>query len=235
MWNYYGSKTNIVKAYPRPTHNKIIEPFAGSARYSLKYFDRDVLLVDKYDVVIKIWKWLQKCSEGDILKLPKLKAGDRLEQINFDCEEARMFYGFICGFSIALPRKIVSPSVNHRPNKINFTIKNTASNLFKIKHWNIILGSYEDIENKTATWYIDPPYQVGGQFYKESNKNINFESLGNWCKSRDGQVIACEKIGATWLDFKPLITQITHNGAQDEVIWTNHKLSYKKEQLKIFV
>jgi site-specific DNA-adenine methylase len=35
MFSYYGSKSKIVKYYPCPAHDKIIEPFAGSARYSL--------------------------------------------------------------------------------------------------------------------------------------------------------------------------------------------------------
>ena len=30
MFSYYGSKSKIVGYYPKPEHNKIIEPFAGS-------------------------------------------------------------------------------------------------------------------------------------------------------------------------------------------------------------
>ena len=52
MFSYYGSKSKVVDLYPRPKFDKIIEPFAGSARYALKYFDRDVLLVDKYEVIV---------------------------------------------------------------------------------------------------------------------------------------------------------------------------------------
>ena len=78
MWSYYGSKANIVHAYPKPVFDKIIEPFAGSARYALRHFEKDVLLVDKYEVIVKIWKWLQTCSEGDILGLPhKFKPFDK--------------------------------------------------------------------------------------------------------------------------------------------------------------
>ena len=71
MWSYYGSKTNMVDLYPPPKHDLIIEPFAGAAKYALKYFERDVLLIDSYDVVIRIWQWLQQCSKHDILSLPK--------------------------------------------------------------------------------------------------------------------------------------------------------------------
>lgn len=37
MWSYYGSKTKLVDLYPPPKTDKIIEPFCGSAKYSLKY------------------------------------------------------------------------------------------------------------------------------------------------------------------------------------------------------
>jgi site-specific DNA-adenine methylase len=33
MFSYYGSKSKIIDHYPAPKFNKIIEPFAGSARY----------------------------------------------------------------------------------------------------------------------------------------------------------------------------------------------------------
>jgi site-specific DNA-adenine methylase len=58
MWTYYGSKGKLAQHYPTPKHDSIIEPFAGAAKYSLRYWEKEVTLVDKYDVVIKIWKCL---------------------------------------------------------------------------------------------------------------------------------------------------------------------------------
>ena len=71
MFSYYGSKSKIVDYYPPPKHKKIIEPFAGSARYSLKYFDRDILLIEKYEPLVKLWRWLQVATEKDIDNLRK--------------------------------------------------------------------------------------------------------------------------------------------------------------------
>ena len=82
MFSYYGSKSKVVDLYPSPKFGKIIEPFAGSARYSLKYFDREVILVDKYPVIVDLWKWLQQTSESDIMGLPNLENGQSLD--NFD-------------------------------------------------------------------------------------------------------------------------------------------------------
>ena len=83
MFSYYGSKSKIVDYYPPPKHKKIIEPFAGSARYSLKYWDNDVLLIDKYDVIVDVWNYLKNATEKDILGLPQLKKGEDLR--NFLC------------------------------------------------------------------------------------------------------------------------------------------------------
>lgn len=58
MWGYYGSKSKIIKYYPPPKFDKVIEPFAGTAQYSLKYWEKDILLIDKYDVIIRLWEWL---------------------------------------------------------------------------------------------------------------------------------------------------------------------------------
>jgi site-specific DNA-adenine methylase len=188
MWSYYGAKTNIVDAYPRPKHKKIIEPFAGTARYALKYFDREVLLVDKYEVIIKIWKWLQQCSPSDILGLPRFKNGDNINHVTYSCEEARLLTGFLVGFGFTEPRKTSTPRLRNRPNAQEYTIRKIAGELYKIRHWEIRHGSYEEIQNEPATWFIDPPYQFGGHAYKCSNKKIDFNHLSPWSRDREGQV-----------------------------------------------
>jgi site-specific DNA-adenine methylase len=63
MFNYYGSKSKIVDYYPPPKFDKLIEPFAGSARYSLKWWNKQVTICDLNEDVIDVWKWLQSCSK----------------------------------------------------------------------------------------------------------------------------------------------------------------------------
>jgi site-specific DNA-adenine methylase len=234
MFNYYGGKAKIIDVYPKPLYDKIIEPFAGSAQYALKYFEKDVLLVDKYETLIKIWKWLQKCSPNDILSSPKIKAGDNLNSFNWDCEEHKLLIGFIIGFSFSAPRMKATPYLNERPKAYNTRLKKIANNLFKIKHWEIIHGSYQDIPNELATWYIDPPYKVGGHIYKESSKNINFDELATWCVGRAGQVMVCEHASADWLPFVPLKAQAVLSGNYKEGIWTNYQTHFNNIQTELF-
>lgn len=238
MWSYFGAKTSVVKYYPVPKEDKIIESHAGTARYALYHFEHDILLVDKYEVIVRLWQWLQKCSEGDIKRLPhKIEAGQSLNDFTFDCIEEKWLMGFLIGMGMASPRITASShKTTHRPNHINYSLNRIAKNLFKIRHWKIELGSYEDIPNQKATWFIDPPYQHGGEHYVKSNKDIDFAALGEWCRSREGQVIVCETAEATWLDFKPMRTHRTvRRKSQQEAIWCNQPTEYDYQQQRMFV
>lgn len=234
MWSYYGSKTNLARLYPKPKHKQIIEPFAGTARYSLIHFENDVLLIDKYPVIIKIWKWLQQCSKNDILKLPRLGPGETLNDFSFDCEEAKMLMGFLIAKGIERPRiKPTDRAIIHRPNTVNYSLKRIAANLFKIKHWQFIEGDYSMAPSIEATWFIDPPYQFGGSAYVMSSKKINFKHLAEWSLSRKGQIIVCENTKATWLPFRPMVKQKGSILTTTEAIWSNMETVFDVEQLKL--
>lgn len=231
MFSYYGSKSKIVDYYPPPKYKKIIEPFAGSARYSLKYWQNDILLVDKYHVIVDVWNYLKNAKEQDILKLPILKKGDDVRSFNLSKEE-KYLLGFSCQAGISSPANITS-ALGEQNSKT--FLKNIANQLHKIRHWEIKIGSYEDLENEEVTWFIDPPYQFGGHSYKYSNKNIDFAKLAEWCKTRNGQSIVCENTKADWLPFKPVVEFTgTVKLKTTEAIWSNHKTNYDNIQLKLF-
>lgn len=231
MFSYYGSKSRIVIHYPKPKYPKIIEGFAGSARYSLKYFDNDVLMVDKYEPVIKIWHYLQRCSPNDILSLPRPEAGQDIRDLNLS-EEEGLFMGMIIGAGSMRTRFKTSRFAAEKIGRENF-YKNIASSLWKIKHWIIRLGSYEDIQNEPATWFIDPPYQFGGHAYSKGSNGIDFQHLAEWSMQREGQVIVCESSKADWLPFQPLVTHRTlGTNTTSEAIWLNQPLSVPNQQLE---
>lgn len=231
MWSYYGSKSRVVHLYPTPVEDKIIEPFAGSARYALRYWEKEVLLVDKYEVIIKVWKYLQACSPKDILGLPKLTTGMELDKMGL-CEEERLFLGLLAGIASTMPRNKVSAfcgEQNGRKNKM----KNIANQLHKIRHWKFLHGSYEEIPNQRATWFVDPPYEFGGHAYVESN--INFIALSGWARERQGQVIVCENSKGTWMDFKSMALMRGANlKYTTEAIWSNLPTAFDFQQASLF-
>jgi site-specific DNA-adenine methylase len=227
MFSYYGSKSKVVDYYPPPKFNKIIEPFAGSARYSLKYFKNEVTLIDKNEIIIGVWNYLKSCSFNDIMSLPTLEIGDSIEHINFDCLEQKWLMGFLISNGAIVPSKTMS--------KWGFKVfqkqrNDIACNLFKIKHWNIKKGDYSEIKNERATWFIDPPYFVGGHKYKFGSQKIDYKHLSNWCKNRNGQIIVCENTNASWMEFKPIKRQRGVKKTTTEAIWSNHKTNYDAVQ-----
>jgi hypothetical protein len=217
MFSYYGSKSKVVNLYPEPTTDKIIEPFAGSARYALKYWENDVLLVDKYDVIIKIWKYLQQASEKDIMGLPELKYKETTEGLNLS-EGERLLMGFLVSRGVRRPQKIVQKFSDIAKAKVQI-----AGNLHKIRHWKIMQGEYADIPNQEATWFIDAPYQYGGELYNtcERQGGIDFDYLKKWTLAREGQVIVCENTKADWLPFTPLRKMHGSLHTTTEAIWMN--------------
>jgi 16S rRNA G966 N2-methylase RsmD len=85
-----------------------------------------------------------------------------------------------------------------------------------------------------ATWFIDPPYEGAGKHYIHNSKDINYSHLADWCKSRAGQVIVCEDQKATWLEFKPMISQHGREKWSYEAIWSNEKTVFDNKQLTLF-
>ena len=210
MFSYYGSKSKVIEHYPAPSYKKIIEPFAGSARYSLKYHDKDVLIMEKFDKVYKIWKYLQNASKEQILRLPNditdLRAMDLLD-------EEKYLIGYCIGRGSARPRNKCGKFNNWIQDKIRI-----ADSVEKIKHWDIRFGDYREIENEEATWFVDAPYKM--QIHGYNHKIDNYDELADWCKSRKGQVIVCENSHGDWLPFRPLRQMQGINKQTLEVIWT---------------
>lgn len=227
MFSYYGSKSKVVDLYPSPKFGKIIEPFAGSARYALKYFDRDVLLVDKYDVIVKVWRYLQQASPADIMGLPEPKYKESIEQFNLS-EGERLLMSFLVARGVAVPCKVVQQF-----SDIPAAKKQIANQLYKIKHWTITQGDYKDIENENATWFIDPPYQNGGHKYRVHK--MDFQALGEWCKARNGQVIVCENTLADWMPFYSMSEMTGAFSNSTEAIWSNYPHDFQARQTELFV
>jgi site-specific DNA-adenine methylase len=228
MFSYYGSKSKVVHLYPKPKFGKIIEPFAGSARYSLKYFDRDVLLVDKYPVIVDLWKWLQKATPSDILGLPDMYPGQSVDSFDIP-REAKYLIGFCINGGSAQPKKTPKDFSDWNQNK-----RTIATSLYKIKHWKIELGDYKDIPDQEATWFIDPPYQHGGEWYIKSNKQIDYAALGDWCRARDGQILVCENMSADWMPFYAMHTMTGAYSTTTEAIWSNYPHNFQARQSNLF-
>jgi site-specific DNA-adenine methylase len=226
MFYYYGRKDKIFKYYPTPKYDTIIEPFAGSAVYSLKNYKKNVIILDKDERIINIWNYLKAATTDEILSLPLLVRGQTLndEEFNNLSLVQKDLISFFTNPSSAQPKRSVGKfNIWHEKNR-----KRLSEDVNKIKHWEIVLGDYRDIPNQDATWFIDPPYQGnGGKYYKHGNKGINYQELADWVQSRQGQVIVCENSEADWLPFRPLKELQGQRHNKVEVIWENDCSSHQ--------
>jgi site-specific DNA-adenine methylase len=218
MFYYYGRKEKVFKYYPIPKYDTIIEPFAGSAVYSLKNFNKNITILDKDEKIINIWNYLKLATSDEILSLPLLTNGQSLNDEKFQHLNTvqKDLISFFTNPSSAQPKRSVGKfNIWHEKNR-----KRLSEDVNKIRHWQILLGDYHDIPNQNATWFIDPPYQGnGGKYYKHGNKNIDYNELSEWVQNRNGQVIVCENSEANWLPFRPLKQLQGQRHKTVEVIW----------------
>lgn len=210
FFSYFGGKWRAAPRYPRPEHDLVIEPFAGSAGYSVRFDARRVLLFDLDSYVVATWRYLIGASRAEIESLPDLAPDQTVADLRV-CEEARWLIGWWLSSGSAQPkrsqgrwaRQIISgdhswgdggkagwrPAIRDR----------IASQVDMIREWKIEHASYRDAPDVDATWFVDPPYQVAGRYYRHSE--VDYADVASFVRSRRGLVIACEQHGADWLPF----------------------------------
>jgi site-specific DNA-adenine methylase len=228
FFGYYGGKwRDALKHYPAPKHDTIVEPFAGSAGYSLRYANRKVILCEIDPLLTEVWQYLRRVTPAEIRAIPDLPIDGTVDDLRI-VPEAKWLVGLWLNRGISQPR--VSPSRwmrdGIRPGsfwgeRVRETI---ASQVESIRHWQVYNCSYDACPvDGEATWFIDPPYEKAGQYYRFGSKQIDYEALAKWSRARRGQVIVCENEGATWLPFRKLADVKTTRAERRsvEVYWLN--------------
>lgn len=224
LFPYFGSKSKLAHLYPKPEYRLIVEPFAGSAAYSLLYSNdasqHEVWLNDTYIPTANIWKWLQTKDALSLIRsrIPwNIEPGTSVSTLYQDSDPE----GFISllrayagqgAFGMG-GKNTTGPGGRDKVSPYSAVAWRTVRRKLeywvpRIKHWKITTLDYHECMlevGKKATWYIDPPYQnAAGATYAKSSKELDFVKLADWCKACPGQKIVCENAGANWLPFEML-------------------------------
>jgi site-specific DNA-adenine methylase len=244
FFSYYGSKYRLCQQgfYPAPSlGNVVIEPFAGSATYSVYHEPKRAILIDKDPVIVGIWNYLINASEKQISSLPTMgykniydfeNALSELQQVERD----------LIGFWTAKARPQPSKSLGNwfttyykeKGCRVwNEYVKDRIiSQLPKIRKWQAILGDYDTDDYfdylfliskpwTHLTYFIDPPYSSNaGKKYKHNK--INYPHLKRWIeKNKQSQIIACENQDLTyrWADFNKTHEALNMRGKGKELAW----------------
>lgn len=238
---YYGSKWLLAPRYEAPRFDRIVEPFAGGAGYSLRYPSRDVVLCDLDPIICALWRYLIGASRKEILALPLMELGQSTDDLSV-CQEAKWLIGFWLNPASAnggnkTLSKWSRQNLIERPGSVwsARTRSRIARQVPAIRHWTVIEGNYADLDvSEPATWFVDPPYQAAGRHYRKGSKDIDFAHLGAWCRSLPGQVAVCENDGADWLPFEPVHSgrsqvkgrksaEVVYlQGASQQTLWGDH-------------
>jgi hypothetical protein len=225
FFTYYGGKFRTAPFYPKPIYSTIIEPFAGSAGYSMRYYDRKIILIEKSSILAEMWRFLIKATPEDILKIPEIEYMYDLPSST--PEGARYLVGFCLNNGSTTPCRQLSSGLRKLSGLPGYKISGWSEyrkriisrQVLLIKHWKIIEGDYTSVPNLEATWFVDPPYnnRVGKRYPCQVS---SYEELSDWCRLRFGQVIVCEQEGAMWLPFKSFrSTKAFKNETSKEVVW----------------
>lgn len=230
FFTYFGGKYRLAPRYPETRYDFVIEPFAGSAGFSVRRPAAKVLLVDLDEIVIGTWQYLIRTPAKEIMRLPLYDGTwETVDDLAIP-QEARWLIGWWLNKGSGSPCKRPSSWMRGiRPENAGENVwgagarHRIARQVDQIRHWHAVHASYLDIPNVEATWFVDPPYEVAGKYRV---REVDFTDLGAWCKNRLGQVMVCENVGATWLPFEPFHHVHATNGryrsgVTKEALWTN--------------
>ena len=181
----------------------MIEPFAGAAGYSVRYPLCDVVLIEADPVIAGLWRWLIAAPASEVLDLP-LEVPDTVGALGLAPGPAALI-GFWLNKGTASPCQRPSAWMRQGLHSRSFwgaeIRSRIADQVYAIRHWTVIEGDFAEAPDEEATYFVDPPYVGAGVHYRK--RFDRHAELGEWCRSRRGQVIACENVGATWLPFEP--------------------------------
>lgn len=222
LFPFYGSKWRDAKRYPGPYNGTVIEPFAGSAGYATYWEPSRVVLYDLDPIIVGVWDYLIHVTASEVRALPDLEVGQSVDDLPNLLQEARWLIGFWLNRGSATPKKTKTAfSARTERQQLVWSERarvRIASEIEKVRHWEVFYGSYESCLRLDATWFVDPPYVDKGRYYRI--RSVDYDRLGAWCHHLPGQTIVCEQAGAQWLPFEPLATIKSTRGTSEEVVWT---------------
>lgn len=216
LFKWFGSKWSAAPHYPAPEHDTIIEPFAGSAGYSLRYSHKNICLAESNPHIHALWTWLiNEATTDDILSIPvHIPEGTDIRNMGLNKGQQLLLKTWQRTNNVG-DCWTVSPWGNLPGQWTVNTRARVSSEIHAIKHWNIYKCGIELMKSaqKTASWFIDPPYLYNYQY--KSSLVISYQELGELIQSLSGQLIACEaackKTGAipdylSFVDFRKTVT-----------------------------
>jgi hypothetical protein len=145
FWRYYGGKWRAAPRYPAPAHRAIVEPFAGAAGYSLRYPERQVVLVERDPTIAELWRYLIGVKPAEVQRIPEVQHVEDLPRRV--PAGGRSLVGFALNSGSVAPRRTLSAgriqlaSMGRKFEGWTPALRaRVASQVGHVRHWRIIEG-----------------------------------------------------------------------------------------------
>lgn len=226
---YFGSKCSLGRKYRAVAAELgnwagspvVVEPFAGSAGYSVAVEPKVAILADADPTIAGLWQYLIGVSEERILRLPTTEPGETLNDPKYDglLEPERALIGFWINRASSVPKKAV-PQDPTWGSFTEGTKRRIAGQLHKIRKWRALCVRYEfllpiladvvrappgqgDQYPAEIEFFVDPPYAGNGKHYrygvaaseKTGHRGVDFDHLAGWVACLPGRTVVCEQDG----------------------------------------
>jgi site-specific DNA-adenine methylase len=191
LFKWFGSKWLSSKKYPCPEeYDNLFEPFAGSASFALRFWNKKVTIFENNKLLASLWNWL--IDEADSKLIMDIPTG---LPPYFNIQSLDLSYGQ------QLLLKHWQRTNNygncwttspwgHMPGQwTSSTRERVAREVEFVKHWKFEQPTYKE----AGFYFIDPPYMYN---YKYGSDDFNYVKLVEQISSIPSKsaILACEAI-----------------------------------------
>lgn len=188
LFKWFGSKWNASRHYPAPRHNRIFEPFAGSAGYSLRHVEKWVTIWETNVYLAALWCWLIRCAtESLILEIPiGVTEGTDIRTLGLSDGQALLLKHWQRTNNFG-DCWTISPWGNKPGQWTANTRARVAEEHAAVRHWTFAPIRFDE----PGTYFIDPPYEFN---YRYGAKVFDHTALASSVVRvpAPSQIIACE-------------------------------------------
>jgi hypothetical protein len=212
LFKWFGSKWSASKHYPPPLHDFVIEPYAGSAGYSLRHSDRQVSLYEANPLLQKLWQWIiEEAEPRDVLQIP-LGLAVKTDISALDLSEGQKLLLKHWQRTNNVGNCWTVSPWGHLPGQWTANTRaRVAREIECVKHWKFEKPSYR----KVATYFLDPPYQFNYDYRLPVEDYSALASLATKEIPKGSQILFCEAVCPltgkvpSYLPFQAFRSQVT--------------------------
>lgn len=208
LFKWFGSKWSASKHYPAPRFDRVVEPYAGSAGYALRFgAGRRVIIAERDPHLRLLWRWLiSEATAAQILEIPlDLPEGLDIRALGLNIGQATLLKTWQRTNNVG--NCWTTSAWGSKPGQWTASTRaRVAAEFSAVRSW-ILTDSAEDLfasPAAPATWFVDPPYQFN---YRYKTAPLAYSTLGAQLASLPGEVIVCEArdpktgLAPNWLPF----------------------------------